>query len=265
VTGRPLSARTVRLTHAALSQALSQAVRWGLIQANPAAEATIPSSKPKEKTVLTAAERERFIAACQDSFYGVFYRTLIDTGLRPGEACALRWSDVDLERGRISVQRTVTRGDGGEAVLAEPKTVKSRRTVPVLSGLRDELLRHFDWQRERNLDAAGFVFTNQDGRMLRPWTFSTRDLDRTLERAGIKKPDAKTSVSLYSLRHTFATLHVVAGTPLKVVSDVLGHSTIQQTANTYMHGDQSVTADWMQRFEAVLASVPKERRAAGAN
>ena len=74
-----------------------------------------------------------------------------------------------------------TGGKDGEAVLAEPKTAKSRRTVPLLGGLRDELLRHLEWQRKRNLDQAGFVFTNQEGRMLRPWTFSTGDLDRTLK------------------------------------------------------------------------------------
>ena len=249
-----LSPRTVRLTHAALSQALSQAVRWGLMQHNPAAEASIPTSRPKEKEVLTVSERGRFLSAAQESFYGTLYRTLVDTGLRPGEACALRWTDVDLERGAITVQRAVTRGEGGAAVLAEPKTAKSRRTVPLLGGLREELLRHLDWQRDRNLDGAGFVFTNQEGRMLHPWTFSTRDLDRTLARAGIKK-----AVTLYSLRHTFATLHVAAGTPLKVVSDVLGHATIQQTANTYMHGDQAVTADWMQRFEAQLDRVTPVR------
>ena len=250
---RKLSARTVRLTHAALSQALSQAVRWGIIQHNPAAEATIPTHRPKEKQVLTGAERARFLEAARASFYGSFYRLLVDTGLRPGEASALRWPDVDLERGAISVHRTVTRGKDGEAVMAEPKTAKSRRTVPLLGGLREELLRHREWQRERNLDGIGFVFTNQEGRMLRPWTFSTRDLARTLKQAKITKP-----ITLYSLRHTFATLHVAAGTPLKVVSDVLGHATIQQTANTYMHGDQAVTVDWMQRYEENLKQREQE-------
>ncbi|CAN5797469.1 site-specific integrase [soil metagenome] len=256
VTGRPLGGRTVRLAHAALSQALSQAVRWGMIHHNPAAEATIPSHRPREKQPLTGSERVRFLDACRNSFYGAFYRTLVDTGLRPGEACALKWTDLDFARGTISVQRTVTRGEHGQAILAEPKTAKSRRTVPMLGGLREELLRHHDWQRDRNLDAEGNVFTNQDGRMLRPWTFSTRDFDRTVRRAGITR-----SLTLYSLRHTFATLHVAAGTPLKVVSDVLGHSTIQQTANTYMHGDQAVTADWMQRFERALIAAEVAARA----
>lgn len=249
-----LSPRTVRLTHAALAQALGQAVAWGLLTVNPAAGVTIPTSKPKEKEVLTATERAAFLRACEGSFYGAFFRTLVDTGLRPGEACALRWSDLDFERGTIAVQRAVTRGDNGEAVLAEPKTTKSRRTVPMLNGLRDVLLAHEERQRSVNHDLGGFVFTNTDGRMLRPWTFSTRDLERTLKQAGIVK-----KVTLYSLRHTFATLHVVAGTPIKVVSDVLGHANIQQTANTSQHADQGVTADWMRRFEEAIANIPNQR------
>ena len=188
----------------------------------------------------------------------MFYRTLLDTGLRPGEACAQRWADVDFARGTITVYRTVTRGADGEAIIAEPKTAKSRRTVPMLGGLRDALLAHLDEQRRVNYDQAGYVFTSTSGATLRPWTFSTGDLDRMLARAGIAK-----EVTLYGLRHTFATLHVAAGTPLKVVSDVLGHATIQQTANTYMHGDQAVTSDWMQRYEAALnAATPLERSVA---
>jgi integrase len=173
--------------------------------------------------------------------------------MRPGEACALRWADVDFARGTITIQRAVTRGKDGEAILSEPKTTRSRRTIPMLGTLRDELLQHLEWQRSTGLEAQGFVFTNQNGARLRPWTFTRRDLERTARAAGIVKP-----VTLYSLRHTFATLHVAAGTPLKVVSDVLGHATIQQTADTYMHGDQAVTAEWMQRFERKLdeAAVP---------
>jgi len=185
---------------------------------------------------------------------------IVYTGLRPGEACALRWTDLDLVNGTVSVQRAVTRGQGGSAILAEPKTTKSRRTVPMLCGLRDALVKHLDWQRERNLDTANFVFTNQDGAMLRPWTFNNRDLRRTLKAAKITKP-----VTLYNFRHTFGTLHVRAGTPLKVVSDLMGHSTIQQTANTYMHGDAAVTTDWMERFEQSLAPTGEGALAAAVN
>lgn len=96
--------------------------------------------------------------------------------------------------------------------------------------------------------------------MLRPWTFNNRDLRRTLKAAKITKP-----VTLCNFRHTFGTLHVRAGTPLKVVSDLMGHATIQQTANTYMHGDASVTADWMQRFERSLTPTGEGSPAAAVN
>ena len=83
--------------------------------------------------------------------------------------------------------------------------------------------------------------------MLLPWTFWTRDFQRTLQTAGITK-----KLTLYSLRHTFATLHVEAGTSLKRVADLLGHSTIQQTADTYMHADQAVSREWIEQYETVL-------------
>lgn len=245
--GSALSAGTVRLTHRALSQALSQAVRWSWIQVNPAAEASLPKHRPKEKLTLSAAERARWIAACRHSFYGAFYHLLVDTGLRPGEACALTWDDIDFVRGVILVRRTVTRGAKGEPRVSDPKTRKSRRVVPILSDLRVELLRHQEWQRERSLDEVGLVFTNQEGRMILPWTFWVRDFQRTLRAAGITK-----KLTLYSLRHTFATLHVEAGTSLKRVADLLGHSTIQQTADTYMHADQAVSREWIEQYETVL-------------
>ena len=254
VSGRPLGGRTVRLAHTVLSAALSQAVRWGQIPFNPAAEATTPDHAAKKKEVFTAAERLRFLDATQGAFYRVYYRMLLDAGLRPEEACALKWADLDFVRGTIGVQQAVTIGDRGEAVLAEPKA-GSRRTVPMLDGLRSQLLAQMEWQRERGLDESGFVFTNSSGEMLRPWTFSTRELKRVVEAAGISK-----RISPYSLRHTFATLHVAAGTPLKVVSLLLGHATIQQTADTYMHGDDAVTADWMDRYEAHLTSCDQVSR-----
>lgn len=254
--GGPLSPRTVRMTHVALSQALSQAVRWGMIAFNPAAEATLPSGKPKEKRALTVAERARFLDAADelDAFHKVLYRVLMDTGLRPGEACALKWSDVDLANGRLTVARAVTQGQDGERVTAHPKTSRSRRTIP-LFGLEPVLAAHLARQRSVGLDEAGLVFTNQEGRMLAPWTFNRRELERVLAKAGIEG-----TFTLYGFRHTFATLHLQSGTPLKVVSEWLGHSTIQQTANTYQHLSVEVAEDWAARHVAFLEEA--SRRAA---
>lgn len=250
-----LSPRTVRLTHAALRQVLSQAVTWGMIPSTPAAGVSLPTKRVPEKDWMTTAERARFITASQQSFYGTLYRLMVDVGLRPGEAFGLRWPDVDFVRGTVSVRRAVTRDGGSGAILAEPKTIKSRRTLPLASGLPAELLAHMERQREIGFDGEGFVFTNQSGQMLRPWTFSKRDLARTVRAAGIGK-----SLSLYSLRHTFATVALSAGVPIKIVSEWLGHTTIQQTADTYGHVDSGVSGDWMERLgrglEAAMDTAP---------
>ncbi|MDZ7801673.1 MAG: tyrosine-type recombinase/integrase [Trueperaceae bacterium] len=247
ISGEPLGGRTVRQAHSALSQALALAIRWGWLAHNPAREATLPPYNPKRPTPLSPDERRRFLKACNSSFYGGLYHLLIDTGLRPGEAMALKWEDVDLARKSIRAVQSVTRGSAGEPVFTDPKTPRSRRTIPMLDGLRDRLLAHREWQRSHGLDATGLVFTTSEGRPLRPWTFTRRDLKRTATRAGITK-----TVTMYVLRHTFATLHLATGTPLKGVSDLMGHSTIQQTADTYMHADVSMTEDWMARFGKTL-------------
>lgn len=241
--GNPLSPRTIRLTHAALRQALSQAVTWGMLPNTPAAGVTLPKQRVSEKDWMTTAERARFIAASQQSFYGTLYRLMLDVGLRPGEAFGLRWTDIDFVRGTVSVNRAVTRDGSNGALLAEPKTAKSRRTVPLVAGLPNELLAHKERQREIGFAGEGFVFTNQSGRMLRPWTFNARDLARLVHAAGIGK-----SLSLYSLRHTFATVALSTGVPIKIVSEWLGHTTIQQTADTYGHVDSGISGDWMERL-----------------
>jgi len=245
--GGALSARTIRLTHVALSRALKQAVKWGLISFNPAAEATLPTDKPKERRPLTLTEREAFIAASQGSFHHLLFLTLLGTGLRPGEACGLMWSDLDFANERIHVQRAVTPGADGQRMTAHPKTSKSRRALPMFD-LRDPLLAHRAWQAERGLDAGGYVFTNQDGGMLAPWAFNKRELLRIGTAASIGFP-----VTLYTFRHTFATVHLQLGTPLKVVSDWLGHSTILQTANTYQHVSDEIATDYAERYLQRLA------------
>lgn len=257
--GAPLSARTVRLTHATLSQVFTQAVRWQMIPFNPISEATLPKESRRAKRALTVAERTRFIAASQEAFYRVLYRLLMDTGMRPGEALALTWEDIDFASERISITKTITKGAGGKAIIAPPKTRRSTRTIP-LFGLADLLLEHQRWQIEMNLDASGMLFTTQEGTPLTPWNHNRRDLRRALDAAGITG-----TFTLYNFRHTFASLHLESGTPLKVVSEWLGHSTIKQTADTYSHLHIDVSEDWARRHVAYLDRASKEREEALAN
>lgn len=258
--GKPLGGRAVQLVHTALNQAMKQATRQGMLTHNPLADAAVGTARPKEKRVLAVSEREAFLTAAteQHAFYRLFYKLLLDTGLRPGEACALQWGDLDLTRDRLTVARAVTRGTKGERILAPPKTKKSRRTIP-LFGLAPELAEHYRWQAEVGLDESGFVFTNETGGMLAPWALNTREFDRVCQAANI------TGFTLYGCRHTFATLHLQSGTPLKVVSDWLGHATIQKTANTYMHLSNDASMDWAERHTEWLRREVEATRARAVN
>lgn len=253
-----LSSRTVRLTHTAVNQSLKHAVKTNLITQNPVTAIELPVNKSKERQSLGAEDRINFILACEESAYGAFYRMLIDTGLRPGEACALKWDDIDFHNGSVKVTKAVTRGDDGEPVIAQPKTLRSTRSVPIMKPLVDALKQHKARQERLGHASLGLVFTNERGELLRPWTFNKRDLRRTAKAASITFP-----VTLYSLRHTFATLHLGTGTPVKQVSAWMGHSTISQTADTYMHASYDIGQQWMERHEAGLEAGSRTDRTSG--
>lgn len=258
--GDPLSARTVQLAHTAISQVLAYAVRneWTARNVLANVRNIVPASQPRKKFAMSAMQRAAFLEAAvlEEAFYLPFYRLLMDTGLRPGEAAALTWQDIDFTGKQISVTKAVTRGKTGQHKIAKPKTRQSNRRVP-LFGLETVLLEHRDYQADRGLledELQGHIFTNQAGTIIKPWTFSTRELGRVRDRAGITE-----GVSLYTFRHTFATLHLASGTPLKIVSDWLGHSTIKQTADTYQHASQEVFEEYAERHTQWLEAATRER------
>lgn len=127
--GSNLSPRTVRYTHAVLRNALGQAVRWRMAFQNPVEFVELPKQQKQEMKALSDSEVRRFLAVATKSEWSDLFHLLIFTGLRPGEAFGIQWRDLDLSNGTLVVRRTVTSNAEGKAILAEPKTSKSRRTV----------------------------------------------------------------------------------------------------------------------------------------
>jgi integrase len=157
----------------------------------------------------------------------------VQTGLRRGEALALQWSDVDLERHTLRVRGTLSRIDGA-LVVTEPKTAKSKRFVP-MNAPAEQLLSAVhaaqEGERQRAGDAwheTGFVFTTEFGEPCDPRN-AFRALQDAATRAGL--PQA----GLHTLRHPAASVMLTGGVPLKVVSDILGHSSIAITGDIYAH------------------------------
>lgn len=233
--------RTVRVTGGILTQALAQAVTWGHIARNPATRLIYPSLPPRREhaqKAWTSQQTAAFLASVSGSPLEPMWRILLDAQLRIGEALALYWSDIDLDRGIIQVRRTVTKapaGQPGVIIGATTKTPESRRDITISPETVAALRRQRSAVNAARLAAGpawhnlNLVFPHADGSLA-----STGYVNHQLEHA-IAAVDGLPKLSPHGLRHTGATLLVLAGVPLVVVSRRLGHKSINTTADFYSH------------------------------
>lgn len=255
--GQGLSAKSVRNTHVALRKALADAERLELIDRNPAARARPPSSDRVETPTWTAEQVATFLRSVSDDPLRALWVLLATTGLRRGEALGLRWTDVDLERGTLSVAQTLT-AVRHQVVVSPPKSDRSRRRISLDPDTVRVLQEHRDaQQRDRQLlglNPATLVFTDAEGRPLHPDGVTRRF--QTL----VRRSDLPRLRGPHDLRHTWASLALAAGIHPKVVSDRLGHSTIAITIDTYSHAIPSLDADAASTVAGQLFSAPDEQR-----
>jgi integrase len=227
------SASTRRNAYAALRGALTDAVDNELLAANPALKVRRPRVSYAEAKALTPDEVAALLRGAEGLRYSAVLRLILGTGLRRGEALALRWADVDLTRGEARVTGSLVRLDG-ELVVAETKTARSRRIVSLSPAMITLLTSHRATQAAERLRASnlwsdsGFVFTTEFGRPADP-----RNLLRAVKIASAKS--GLDPIGVHTLRHTYATVALLNGVPLHVVSRNLGHSSITITADTYGH------------------------------
>ncbi len=254
-----LSARTVRYTHAILSSSLKQAVKWQMLNMNPASMVDLPQIHRKEMMVLSAEESAAFLSAARDDECFVIFSLAISTGMRPEEYLGLKWKDLDLSTGTVTIQRAlVWKRKGGGWSLEEPKTSKSRRTIPLPASVVSELVSHRKAQLEARLKLGqayqnyDFVFATEIGTPIQTGNLTRRHFKPILEKAGLSK-----AIRLYDLRHTCATLLLLAQTSPKVVAERLGHSTIVLTLDTYSHVLPSMQRDATIELERILFATPK--------
>jgi len=198
----------------------------------------------------TGQQLGRFLAATADDRYGPAFHFLATTGMRRGELLGLRWADVDLGAGRVSIRRARV-AVKHTASYGATKTGRSR-VIELDRGTVDVLRRQRIRQSEDRLALGGhyadegLVFCHPDGRPYHPERFS-REFDRKQERFNREHPKGTLPrIRLHDLRHTWATLALGAGEHPKVVADRLGHTTTNVTLNIYSHvveGMQSAAAE----------------------
>jgi len=228
------SAATVHKMHVVLHKALDQAVRDGLIPRNVTEAVKVPQIKREEIQALCPEETKRLLEAAREDRFEALYVLAVTTGLRQGELLALKWDDMDLERRVLRVRRTLTRVKG-KVSLGEPKTAKSRRSVKLTAIAAAALQEHLSRQLEE-IDRVGplysddgLIFATERGTPVNPTNLRQRSFAPLLERAKLRK------IRFHDLRHTCATLLLERNINPKIVSEMLGHSSISITLDTYSH------------------------------
>jgi integrase len=245
-----LSPRTVQLSLVILRRALGQAVKDGLVGRNVAKLADPPRWKRPEIKPWEPAEAARFLDAIRTERLEAAYLLALSLGLRRGEVLGLRWPDVDLEGKAVTISQALARV-GGKLEFIEPKSRQSRRTVPIHDGLVAALRNHRRRQFEERLAAGsrwhdgGLVFTTRIGTPLEPRALN-EDFERVVMAAGLRR------IRLHDLRHSCATFLLAQGVHPRVVMELLGHSQISLTMETYSHVLPDAMREAIGRMEALL-------------
>jgi integrase len=229
--------RTAHHVRAVLRTALNRAGRDGLVARNVAALADAPRLPAREVRALTPDEVRLLLRVASSQRHGGLFVVAVTTGLRQSELLGLRWPDVDLAERRVHVRHALHWRDG-VAELAEPKTTRSRRSVPLPTVAVEALAA---------LPRAGvYVFANDAGGPLHPGT-AYHALQDALAAAEIPR------VSFHALRHSFASALVADGVHPRVIMALLGHSQIALTMNTYAHVIPELEREAAERMDALLA------------
>jgi integrase len=214
----------VNRAHRVLRMLLNIAVADDFIARNPALHVKVPSVPRKEQEIVWSPEELRRIADAIPDHYRDLVQLLGFCGLRIGEAAGLRWEHIDLETGELHIREAVVVVKG-RLVRGEPKTGNSRRTIVLPGVLWASLNARHDRERA---DPADAVFTRPDGRLLNRYYFLNNVWYPALKRAGVKRG------TVHDLRHTAASLAIMAGASAVDVRDFLGHCSVAVT-DRYAH------------------------------
>jgi integrase len=244
-----LSARTVHHMHRVLRQALQQAVQWEMIARNPASVVKPPKVERVKFTTLDGLGGSSLLQHFRPTRLYIAVLLALACGLRRGEIAALQWGSIDLERGRLSVQRSAEQTRAGIR-YKEPKTGRGR-AVALPSLVVEELRRHRSEQAQEllrlgiGLSEEAYVVAQADGRPLQPNSI-THEFVRIIGQSALP------AIRFHDLRHTHATQLLAAGVHPKVAQERLGHSTIATTMDLYSHVMPGMQEEAAAKVDAVL-------------
>jgi len=263
---RTVSPRTVHHVFSTLRTAMNDALDDGAISVLPFAKRMSPKKGRAEISALDETQIVALLACLDQTMVGKVTRLGVYTGMRRGELLGLTWDAVDLENRVLRVRQSlevVGTGKDRAVRLKAPKTEKSRREVALTAGAVELLRSHHAEQSELRVLLGGpfgderLVFPNpRTGEPWKPDTFSNEFL-RAVRASNLPK------VTFHGLRHSYASISLRAGTPLKVVSEMLGHTTMAITADLYTHVLGDLKAEAADRLDTIFHDAETRRAAVG--
>lgn len=260
LTASGYSKRTVEIVHSTMYSAMEKAILLGKLEKNPCKGITIKSTDKKEKgvkfvesenvpTLLKAAYQYGYI-------YWIFFKFLIETGTRKGEAAALQWTDIDLKNRTVTINKSLDFQYKIESeMFGDTKTKNSPRTIKLSQSTVNDLKEHIKHQNRNKLNMnelyrhdLNLVFCKDDGNIL-PKSSLFNAFQRILKRADLPQ------VPIHALRHTHAVIMLEAGADMKYLQERLGHGSIQITSDVYSHVSKKIESRNMTKFEDRISDI----------
>jgi integrase len=233
-----LAARTVGHVHRVTRRALGHAVQWGVITQNPADNVSPPPVQSAEVQILLSEDVQTILGKLRERRGRLLYTVAIvalATGLRRGELCALRWRDINLEAGKLSIERSLEQTRQHGLRFKAPKTRHGRRTISLPPAAVTELRGHWKAQQELRL-RLGLGKAPDDALVFAKWDGETRNPDAlSKEWAACMKQISMPHIVLHALRHTHVSQLIASGMDILTISRRLGHGSPTITLGVYGH------------------------------
>ena len=257
-TEEKLSSGTIAQHHRLVSSMMETAVKWGLVLDNPCRRVQAPKVTTKKGVTLSSEETIRMFECLADApeKYRTAITVLVYSGLRKGELCGLKWADVDLERGILTVNGGLEYLPSVGLYEEAPKTENGKRSIKLPTTAVTVLKEHKKRQAEDRLALGdrwkdtGYIFTGWDGAPMHPDSLYQWF-------ASFVKRNNLPNITLHSLRHTNASLMIANGIDLATVSKRLGHADTSITARVYTHAIKEADAVAAEALENLFLRSPQ--------
>lgn len=251
------STTTIRQYHWILSKAFKNALRWKIIDYDIMTTIDPPKKAKRELTVYNKDQLFLLLNRIKNLTCYIPVLLSATTGMRLGELCGLRWKDVNLKDKEIYITRQLQKVDG-KLKLLELKTPTSKRKIPLLDytikGLEElKQIQEYNKSKNKNYDKRNFVICKEDGSPYEP-NYISKNYTRVMKQYNVCKQLNIPYIRFHDLRHTYATMLLTANTNPKVVSELMGHSTVSMTLNTYSHVLPSLKENAINKLENLLFS-----------